>query len=179
MQNKSSTVELKELIENIKGIYDSTNLLEILTDFERVLDNLDIYAYKNWRNGELAKGPVSSRYWVTCTFIWPKKMPPDPLFVKRLQNNGIDVITKTAHLRRPKHVESKEDFRPGTYYPKLVDHPVWAIEISIPKHMIQEIEQGYIEVGEEKLDMDDVDSAYDQDLDKQGATGQDEGNYNE
>lgn len=167
------TVELKELIENIKGIYESTNLLQILTDFERVLDNLDIYAYKNWGKGELAEGPVSTRYWVTCKFIWPKKMPPDPVFVKRLQNNGIDVTVSTGHLNRPKHVETKEDFKPGTYYPKMIKHPVWVMEISIPKHLTQEIEKGYLEIGEEKLDLDDLDKAYDQDLDKQGAVNQD------
>lgn len=166
------TVELKELIDNIKGIYESTNLLEILTDYERVLDNLDIYAYKNWGNGELAEGPISSRYWVTCKFIWPKKMPPDPVFVKRLLNNGIDVKVSTGHLKKPKHIHKREDFRDGTYYPKLVKHPVWVIEISIPKHLTQEVERGYLDLGGEQLDLSELDQAYDQDLDKQGVTNQ-------
>ena len=166
------TVELKELIENIKGIYESTNLLEILTDYERVLDNLDMYAYKNWGKGELASGPISTRYWVTCKFIWPKKMPPDPMFVKRLKNNGIDVTVTSGHLNKPKHITTKEDFREGSHYPKLVKHPVWVMEISVPKHLTQEVERGYMELGGEKLDMSELDQAYDQDLDKQGITNQ-------
>jgi hypothetical protein len=172
MSNLSKTVELKELIENIKGIYESTNLLEILTDYERVLDNLDVYAYKNWGRGELAEGPISTRYWVTCKFIWPKKMPPDPLFIKRMQNNGIDVSVHTGDLKRPKHVESREDFKPGTFYPKLVKHPVWVVEISIPKHLTQEVEKGYMDLGGEKMDLSELDQAYDEDLDKQGAVNQ-------
>jgi len=172
MSNLSKTVELKELIENIKGIYESTNLLEILTDYERVLDNLDVYAYKNWGRGELAEGPISTRYWVTCKFIWPKKMPPDPLFIKRMQNNGIDVSVHTGDLNRPKHVESREDFKPGTFYPKLVKHPVWVVEISIPKHLTQEVEKGYMDLGGEKMDLSELDQAYDEDLDKQGAVNQ-------
>ena len=175
-----SDVELKELIENIKGIYDSANLLEILTDFERVLDNLDIYAYKNWAKGELAAGPITSKYWTTCKFIWPKKMPPDPLFVKRMQNNDIDVAVTCGTLKRPVKVETKDDFRPGTNYPKIAKHPVWVIEISIPKHLIQDVEKGYIEFGNEKIELDDLDDAYSQDLDKQGIVNQDtEEDYSE
>jgi hypothetical protein len=175
-----SDIELIGLIENIKGIYDSSNLLRILTDFERVLDNLDVYSYKNWSKGELAEGPITSRYWTTCKFMWPKKMPPDPLFIKRMQNNGLDVNVTSSFLKRPVQVQSKDDFRPGTFYPKLDKHPIWVIEICIPSHLIDEVEKGYLEIGEEKIDAEDLNQAYNQDLDKQGIVNQDtEEDYSE
>ena len=57
----------------IKGIYTSDGSMAVLLDFERVLDELDIYSYKNWRFGELVEGPDVSRYTVTCIFSLPGK----------------------------------------------------------------------------------------------------------
>ena len=180
MAKLGKDLKLETLIDNIKGIYESNNLLEILSDFERVLDNLDMYAYLNWGNGELVEGPVSSRHWVSAKFMWPKKLTPDPAFLNRLSNNGIDFDVKTDSFERSIHVKNHDDFKPGTFYPKQVKHPVWVIEIWIPKFMIQEVEQGYIELGGEKLDMNDIDEAYANDLDKEGVTGNDtEDKYSE
>jgi hypothetical protein len=39
--------------ENIRDIYLSDGSLLSLIDFERVLDELDLYAFKNWQLGEL------------------------------------------------------------------------------------------------------------------------------
>jgi len=173
MENKDSDgVELKNLIDNIKGIYESANLIEILSDFERVLDNLDMYAYINWEKGELVEGPISSRHWVTAKFMWPKKLPPDPLFINRMISNGIEVTVGKDILKRSIQVKKYDDFKPGTFFPKLVKHPIWTIEIHIPRYMLQEVQQGYVEMGGEKLDLDDLDTAYDQDLDKNGTTGE-------
>lgn len=178
MQQYNNSVELQKLIENIKGIYDSKNLLDILTDFERVLDNLDVYAYKNWRYGELAEGPISSRHWVTAKFIWPKKLAPDPLFINRLVNNGVDCNLYRAQLVAPVKVEDYEDFEPGKFYPKKEKHPIWVIEICIPKHMIETVEKGYVEMSGENVDLAELTSAYEQDLDNEGVVKQGD-DYNE
>jgi hypothetical protein len=37
-----------------------------LLDFERVIDELDIYAFKNWKRGELVAGPKYEKYFVVC-----------------------------------------------------------------------------------------------------------------
>jgi hypothetical protein len=171
MEQLGKDLKLEHLIDNIKGIYESNNLLEILMDFERVLDNLDIYAYVNWAKGELVEGPISSRHWVSARFMWPKKLPPDPAFLNRLKNNGIDFKIKKDKFKRSIHVKNYDDFKPGTFYPKQVAHPVWTVEIWIPKFMISEVEQGYMELGGQKLDMNDINDAYDKDLDKEGITG--------
>ena len=176
----SKDVELENLIDNIRGVYESSNLLDILGDFERVLDNLDMYAYLNWGKGELVNGPISSRHWISAKFMWPKKMPPDPMFLNRLANNGIDFDVQTSNFKRAIKVTSYDDFKPGTFFPKLVKHPVWTIEIWIPKYMAQEVQQGYMDLGGEQIDMADLDDAYDKDLDQEGVTGNDtEDDYSE
>ena len=67
-----------DLVKNIQNIYDSDVAFTVLKDFERVLDDLDIYVYANWEDGELMSGPKIGRHWVTCSFIWPKEKMPDP-----------------------------------------------------------------------------------------------------
>jgi hypothetical protein len=44
-----------QVAENIKDIYMSEGSLLTLLDFERVLDELDLYAFKNWQIGELVR----------------------------------------------------------------------------------------------------------------------------
>lgn len=173
MSKKEYNLELQHVLENIKGIYESSNLLETLTDFERVLDNLDMYAFKNWGKGELVKGPISSRYWITCEFFWPKKLPPDPRFTQRLKNNGIDITVKKGVLRRPIKVESYKDFEQGTFFPKLAKYPVWVMEICMPMYLIKEVEKGYLALGQETINLSELEAAYDQDLDMEGVTNQD------
>ena len=74
--------------DNIRDIYLSEGSLLTLLDFERVLDELDIYAFKNWEIGELVAGPEIGKYTVTVTFMWPEKMMPDPRGAVRLGEQG-------------------------------------------------------------------------------------------
>ena len=76
--------DVMDIIKNIESIYDSNTSFQVLKDFERVLDQLDIYVYKNWKEGELASGPNIERHWVTCEFMWPQDEMPDPMGGKRL-----------------------------------------------------------------------------------------------
>ena len=39
--------DVLDIIKNIENIYDSNTSLAVLKDFERVLDELDIYVYAN------------------------------------------------------------------------------------------------------------------------------------
>ena len=73
-----------QIVRNIKDIYTSDGSLGTLLDYERVLDELDLYAYKNWGKGELISGPVVSKYRVSCIFMWPESMMPDPRAGRRL-----------------------------------------------------------------------------------------------
>ena len=75
---------ITDVINNTKEIFMTDSALTSLLDFERVLDEVDIYAFKNWEIGELVAGPEISKYRVECTFMWPLKLMPDPRGARRL-----------------------------------------------------------------------------------------------
>ena len=54
--------DIYDVIENVNNIYDSNSAFEVLKDFERVIDELDIYVYDNWKDGELVSGPKITRH---------------------------------------------------------------------------------------------------------------------
>ena len=158
-----------DIINNINELYQAQSYLDTLIDFERVLDSVHLYAYDNWNKGELVYGPITERHWVTCTFMWPHKAMPDPIGSKRLLDYNIKVRFKKDILETPVNVESYADFEPGTKYPKMRKDPVWLVEIRMPKTIMQEIYRGTMEVEGEIVDLEDIDSAYEQDLDLSGA----------
>ena len=63
-------LDVIKVIENVKGIYESNNTLRVLKDFERVLDELDLYVFENWTKGELVEGPIVDRHTVTCCLLY-------------------------------------------------------------------------------------------------------------
>jgi len=163
-------MKTQDILNNIKDIYLTDSMIEILTDFERVLDELDIYVFENWEDGELVEGPVTERYFVTCTFMWPLKAMPNPSGGERLLDYGIKVSYKKDKLSFPRKITKPDDFRPGTKKPKIDQLPVWFVEIKMPKKLMSDIKQGYIEMQGETIDFEDIDDAFEQDLDQEGIT---------
>lgn len=153
--------------DNIKDIYLSEGSLLSLLDFERVLDELDLYAFKNWIYGELVDGPEIRRYTVTCIFMYPEKLMPDPRGAKRLLPFDCGVRFKKTRIKIPIKIEEPEDYIPGTHKARLVEKPVWLVEITMPKSLMSEIRTGSIEVEGEDIDLDELDQSYSQDLDQQ------------
>ena len=137
--------DVLDIIKNIENIYESDTAFQILKDFERVIDELDIYVYKNWENGELAAGPDIDRHWVTCTFMWPKKEMPDPMGGKRLLDYDCKVRYKKSKLIKPRKIRKPGDIRPGSKKGKLDLSPIWLVEIQMPKKLITDIYTGYLE----------------------------------
>ena len=137
--------DVLDIIKNIENIYESDSAFQILKDFERVLDELDIYVYKNWADGELAAGPDIDRHWVTCSFMWPKKDMPDPMGGKRLLDYDCKVSYKKSTLIKPRKIRKPGDIRPGTKKGKLDRDPIWIVEIQMPKKLIADIYTGYLE----------------------------------
>lgn len=153
--------------DNIKNIYMSEGSLLSLLDFERVLDDLDLYAFKNWELGELVDGPAIGRYKVTCTFMWPGNLMPDPRGGRRLLPFDCDVKYKKTRIKIPIKIDEPDDFIPGTHKARLVERPVWLVEITIPKSLMSDIRTGSIELEGQDVDLEDLDNAYEQDLDQQ------------
>ena len=151
--------------ETIRDLYMSEGSVSILLDYERVLDEMDLYAFKNWSSGELVDGPDIGRYSVTCTFLWPAELMPDPRGAKRLLPFGAKVKFKKTTMKVPVKVESPDDYRPGTKKPKMIEKEVWLVEMELPKYLINEIRTGSQELEGQDIELDDLDSAYEKDLD--------------
>ena len=92
--------------------------------------------FANWEDGELLSGPVDSRHFVTCSFMWPIDKMPDPAGGKRLLDKGCKVSYKKDELLKPREIKSPEDYRPGTTKGKIDAHDIWVVEIKMPKNLI-------------------------------------------
>jgi hypothetical protein len=156
-----------QVAENIRDIYMSEGSLLTLLDFERVLDELDIYAFKNWQIGELVSGPNIGKYRVTCIFMWPEKLMPDPRGARRLLPFDCEVKFKKTRMKVPMKVENPSDFRPGTHKARLIEQKIWLVEITMPKALMSDIRTGSVELEDQDIDLADLDDAYEQDLDQE------------
>jgi hypothetical protein len=151
---------IRDLLNNTKEIFMTDSAVSTLMDFERVLDELDLYAFENWKQGELVEGPVYEKYFVKCTFMWPYKKMPNPKGAARLAEYDCDVEYKQDFFEHPMKVKSPMDFKPGTKVPKLIKSPIWLVSIVMPKKLMHDIEQGALELESGTVDMEDIDQAY-------------------
>ena len=165
-------MDIIDNVKNIKKIYMSDSSLNMLLDFERVLDNMDIYAFPHWMLGELVEGPTISKYWVKCKFMWPYNLMPDPNGAKRLIPYGAKITYQKDTVRVPIKINSPDDYRSQGKKGKLVDTKVWYVDIMLPKHLLAEIKQGSVEIAGEEVDLSDLQSAYEKDLDQKSSTDQ-------
>jgi hypothetical protein len=156
-----------QVAENIRDIYMSEGSLLTLLDFERVLDELDLYAFKNWAIGELVAGPDIGKYRVTCIFMWPEKLMPDPRGARRLLPFDCEVRYKRTLMQVPMKIEDPSDYRPGTRKARLVEKKIWLVEITMPKALMSDIRTGSVEMEDQEIDLADLDDAYEQDLDQE------------
>ena len=152
--------------DNIKDLYMSEGSLLTLMDFERVLDELDLYAFKNWQLGELVQGPDIGKYKVGCIFMWPEKLMPDPRGGRRLLPFDCDVKYKRSSIKIPIKIEEPDDFIAGTHKARLIEKKVWLVEIVMPKALMSDIRTGSIEMEDQSIDLEDLDQSYEEDLDQ-------------
>ncbi len=156
-----------QVADNIRDIYMSEGTITTLLDFERVLDEVDMYAFKNWEIGELVAGPEITKYRVACTFMWPEKLMPDPRGARRLLPFDCDISYQKKMIKIPIRITDPSDYKPGTKKAKIIEKPVWLVEIVMPKSLMNDIKTGSIEMEDQDIDLDELDQAYEQDLDKQ------------
>jgi hypothetical protein len=136
--------DILDVIRNIQSLYENNSSLAVLKDFERVLDEMDMYVYENWEDGELAYGPKVDRHWITAGFMWPKDKMPNPEAAKRLTELGCKVLYQKSHLVEPRQIKTEDDLRPGTKKGKIDRHPIWIVEIQMPKVVAFDIYRGYM-----------------------------------
>jgi|SRR6056300_1697369 len=142
---------VKDIISNIEQIYGSNNSLNLLKDFERVIDELDLYVYDNWMDGELVEGPKESRYFVECTFMWPKDQMPEPSGGKRLLEYGCKVGYAESTIARVRKIKEPDDIRPGTRKGKVDYDNVWMVKIKMPKKLMHTVDRGYTNLDKNKV----------------------------
>jgi len=146
--------DVLDIIRNVQSLYAIGPTLNILKDFERVLDELDVYVFANWEDGELLSGPVDSRHFVTCSFMWPADKMPDPSGGKRLLDRGCKVTYAKDELLKPREIKSPEDYRPGTVKGKIDAHDIWVVQIKMPKELIGNFKHGKDEIeSQDETDM--------------------------
>lgn len=137
------STNLDSIKNTLIGITKGENVLDMLTEFERTLDNAELFAYKNWILGELVEGPDIGRYWFKTTWMYPYDMMPDPNGGLRLTKLGAKVYFKKGTFSRPVRVRGPEDWaNPITKAAKMVETEVWLVTIEMPiKYITRGLEQ--------------------------------------
>jgi len=158
------SIAVKMLNDKIKMISETNTLLDILLEFEKVLDTIDLYAYKNWIEGEILEGPKVNRHYVTVSLMYPYDRMPDPEGAKRLMARECLVkYTKDTLItpRKPRGfedlvVEPRADGAPR-YKAKTDSKPVWVVSIKMPRRYVDEFNMDSVEVDEDSyVDMEDA-----------------------
>ena len=169
-----------DIIDQLDRNINRNSALDILMRVDAVLDNLNVYAYKNWIEGEIVKGPHIERYWVTVTFMYPHKLMPDPEGAMRIIDNGgkvyfeQDELITAAKLRTPDDVEPMGDpRRPGMPAAKKVKRSVWLVTIELPRTFMDAMTANKVQIDDLNIDTDAVESAYDDGLGDDDAIRQD------
>lgn len=156
------TISVKMINDLIRKISETNTLLDMLLEFEKILDDCDLYAYKNWILGELVEGPQLSRHWVSAKFMYPQHQMPDPDGAKRLLARGFLVQYHKDTLITPVKVKSFDDIkvemRPdGTqrYKTKTKSEPVWIVQIHIPRKFVDQFSTEIVQADEDSyVDME-------------------------
>lgn len=162
---------VKYINDNVKKISDTNTLLDMLLEFEGVIESLDVYSYKNWDKGEVIEGPALGRYFIEVSLMYPYKQMPDPDAILRLSKNGCEVKMYKDKLVSPRKIESLEDTEVKVRgdVPRRVAKPkyddIWIVEIKMPRRFVDEFSREQVEAAEDAyVDLEDVASATDQSL---------------
>lgn len=160
------TIAVKMLNDSIKKISETNTLLDMLLEFEKVLDTVDVYAYKNWIKGEILEGPYLDRHWVGVKLMYPHKDMPDPDGARRLIARGGLVKYVQETLLTPVKVKTFDDVSIDVtpdgrtrYKAKTKSEPVWVVEIKLPRRYVDEFATDVIEADEDSyVDMESLNS---------------------
>jgi len=170
MYNLKENKKIQDILHQIKDVSVSPSSLTVLLNIERVIDDLNLYAFQHWIHGELVEGPIMSKYRIKCRFMWPLVKMPDPAGAARLLPYGIIVSYKKDWLVYPIEIHNPSDYRPRIKKPKLSRTRVWIVTLDIPKHLIKDVEVSSEEIAGRDFDLDDLNDAYEKGMDKPEAT---------
>ena len=125
--------DLDKIKSTLVNISKGNDVLSTLLEFERTLDNAEIFAYKNWILGELVEGPDIGRYFYKTVWMFPYAMMPDPNGGLRLSKLGAKVSFRKGIFKKPVKVTGPQDWvDPQTKRAKMAEHDVWLVTIELP-----------------------------------------------
>ena len=158
------TIAVKILNDQIKKISETNTLLDMLLEFEKTLDGLDLYAFKNWDGGEILEGPTLGRHHLTVKLMYPHAKMPDPDGAKRLMARDCLVEYTKDTLIKPKRVRSFDDLiievKPDgipSYKAKTTTENVWVVEVKMPRRYVDEFNIDKVKADEDAyVDMEDA-----------------------
>lgn len=160
------TISVKILNDKITEVSKSNTLLDMLMEFEKTLDELDMYAFKNWDKGEILEGPEIGRHYVNVKLLYPHKQMPDPAGAERLIARDCLVKYDKDMLETPRRVKDFADVEVGMrpdgsqrFTPKTDSEPVWIVSIDMPRRYVDEFSAQHVEAKEDEyIDQEDTDS---------------------
>lgn len=166
-----SDINGNDIIDNLRSIDKNKTLLDMLIEFEHVLDTQGMYGYEHWKLGEVVEGPNLSRYWLFVKLMYPYKKMPDPSGIRRLIDLGCEVEFKKGQLKKPVDVKSPDDLDEDGNA-KMKTYNVWLIDIWMPRKFVDEFNDGKVDIGDDEVDVEDLTQAYDKGLDDESNIGQ-------
>lgn len=139
--NNTTRVKMATNLDSIKqtlvNISKGDTILDTLLEFERTIDNAELFAYKNWILGELVEGPTIERYWYKTVWMYPYDLMPDPNGGLRLTKIGAKVSFKKGVFKRPTKVRGPQDWvNPESKRAKMIESEVWLVTIELPMKYI-------------------------------------------
>lgn len=163
------TISVKMVNDQIKKISETNTLLDMLLEVEKVLDSCDLYAYANWKKGEILEGPTLERHWVNVKLLYPYKDMPDPEGAKRLLARQCMVEFRKDTLITPVKIRNFDDLtvdiRPDgsqRFKTKTKSEPVWVVELKVPRKYVDEFSTAVIEADEDSyVDTEDTNTETD------------------
>lgn len=137
------TTDLDAIKQTLVNISKGDDILDTLLEFERTIDNAELFAYEHWILGELVEGPDIGRYWYTTTWMYPADKMPDPNGGLRLTKIGAKVNFRKGIFKRPTKVKGPQDWvNPESKRAKMVESEIWLVRISLPmKYINRGLEQ--------------------------------------
>lgn len=159
-----SELNQDDILDNLRDVNKNNSLLDILLEFEKVLEDTGVYAYKNWDLGEIVEGPNLSRYWLHVKLMYPYMGMPDPKAGIRLEKIGCEIKFNKGTLKTPIIPQSPDDLD-NEGMPKLKSDAIWMIDIWMPRKFIDNFTDEKIKIGSEEVDVTDLNDAYTSGLD--------------
>lgn len=144
--------------ETIQRLFDNEGLRNILLNVEEYFDNMDLYVFDNWIDGEIVDGPNVSKYWVELTLKFDKDKLPDPRGTCLFLNQGTKIEFKRDFEYKPVEIPQNQNDLRTNGKPRLVKHPVVLIKFTIPRKLVDPDSVEEYNIIDKELEMDVPDS---------------------